>query len=89
MKNSVFIMTAAVAAMLMNSCAPVYKCGETRPAKTPIFWSSNLKKVVDERDMLCINFSAKEKENSRLGNELFLRTVPPVGQCHWGPLRRS
>lgn len=70
MKNSVFIMTAAVAAMLMNSCAPVYKCGETRPAKTPIFWSSNLKKVVDERDMLCINLSAKEKENSRLGNEI-------------------
>lgn len=74
MKKPVYILTAVVTAILINSCAPVYKCGETRPSRTPIFWSSNLRKVIDERDMLCINLSAKENENSRLRNEILLLT---------------
>lgn len=74
MKKPVFILTAVVTAILINSCAPVYKCGETRPSKTPIYWGSNLRKVIDERDILCINLSAKENENSRLRNEILSLT---------------
>lgn len=70
MKNIIFLLVGIIPAILLNSCAPVYKCGETRPAKTPILWSSNLKTVVYERDKLCINLSAKEAENSRLKNEI-------------------
>lgn len=74
MKKPVYILTAVVTAILINSCAPVYKCGETRPSKTPIYWGSNLRKVIDERDILCINLSAKENENSRLRNEILSLT---------------
>jgi len=70
MKNIIFLLVGIIPAILLNSCAPVYKCGETRPAKTPILWSSNLKTVVYERDKLCINLSAKEAENSKLKNEI-------------------
>lgn len=70
MKNIIFLLAGIIPVILLNSCAPVYKCGETMPAKTPILWSSNLKTVVYERDKLCINLSAKEAENSRLKNEI-------------------
>jgi len=70
MKKSFFLLAGIIPAVLLNSCAPVYRCGETRPARTPLLWSSNLKTVVNERDVLCINLSAKEKENARLKNEI-------------------
>lgn len=57
-------------ALLSSSCATVYRCGDTRPAKQPITWSKNLKSVVNERDKLCINLDAKEKENTELKNNL-------------------
>lgn len=50
----------------LNSCAPVYKCGQPKPAKTPVTWSKNLKTVVSERDRLCSDLAAKEKENAGL-----------------------
>lgn len=52
--------------VLLNSCAPVYKCGDSKPAKTPITWSKNLKTVVSERDKLCTNLALREKENTGL-----------------------
>ncbi|MCK7538280.1 MAG: OmpA family protein [Marinilabiliales bacterium] len=57
-------------ALLSSSCATVYRCGETRPAKQPVTWSKQLKSVVNERDVLCINLAAKEKENTELKNNL-------------------
>ncbi len=56
--------------LILNSCAPVYKCGESRPYKVPITWSKNLKTVVSERDKLCNNLASKEKENAGLKNNI-------------------
>jgi len=56
--------------LILNSCAPVYKCGESRPYKVPITWSKNLKAVVSERDKLCNNLASKEKENTGLKNNI-------------------
>ena len=52
--------------MILSSCAPVYRCGETRPDKTPIYWSKNLRLVVRERDRLCQDLAVEEKENTEL-----------------------
>ena len=54
--------------VLLNSCAPVYKCSDSKPKKMPITWSKNMKKVVNERDKLCFNLALKEKENTGLKN---------------------
>ena len=70
MKKICFIVFASTLIVLLNSCAAVYKCGESKPAKTPFTWSKNLKTVVNERDKLCANLSAKEKENAALKNTI-------------------
>lgn len=56
--------------ILLNSCAPVYKCGESKPEKTPVTWSKNMKAVVSERDKLCTNLALKENENAGLKNTI-------------------
>jgi chemotaxis protein MotB len=65
---SVIIPIALV--VILNSCAAVYKCGDSRPLKNPISWGKRLKTVVTERDKLCTNLAAKEKENAGLKNSL-------------------
>lgn len=70
MKKMHFLLVASLIALLSSSCATVYRCGETRPANQPITWSKQLKTVVNERDKLCINLAAKEKENTELKNNL-------------------
>ncbi|HUX97061.1 MAG TPA: OmpA family protein [Bacteroidales bacterium] len=67
MKYLVFPITLIV---FLNSCAPVYKCGESKPEKQPVTWSKNLKTVVNERDKLCTSLASKEKENSQLKNNI-------------------
>ncbi|HOF19807.1 MAG TPA: OmpA family protein [Bacteroidales bacterium] len=57
-------------AMLAASCAPVYRCGEPRPAKTPLTWSKNLRDVVRERDIVCAELELKEAENAGLTSSL-------------------
>jgi chemotaxis protein MotB len=52
--------------IFLNSCAPVYKCVQSKPFKTTIIWSKNMKAVISERDRLCANLAAKEKENTEL-----------------------
>lgn len=67
MKNKYYsILFLVPFVIFLNSCAPVYKCGETKPEKTPVTWSKNLKTVIDERDKLCSNLAIKEKENAGL-----------------------
>ncbi|MFO7622136.1 MAG: OmpA family protein [Bacteroidales bacterium] len=55
--------------IVFNACAPVYKCGDYIPYKTPVTWSKNLKAVVSERDKLCENLALKVKENAGLKSD--------------------
>lgn len=61
--------------MVLNSCATVYKCGDTKPEKQPVTWGKRLKTVVNERDILCYDLATKEKENELLKNDLSDLTV--------------
>ncbi len=70
MKRSVYPIFIFILVMFANACAPVYRCGEARPANIPITWSKNLKKVVNERDALCLMLETKEKENKTLKDNL-------------------
>jgi chemotaxis protein MotB len=66
MKKINFFGSAVVIILIMSSCAPVYRCGEMRPVKTPIYWSKNLKLVVRERDRLCQDLETSKKNNADL-----------------------
>lgn len=73
--------TVAMSIVLMiQSCAPVYKCGETIPEKAP--GGKRLKAVIEERDALCKNLAAEKaanqnltQENNKLKNEIAVRTT--------------
>lgn len=65
-----YFIISAVIILVSSSCAPVYRCGETKPAKTPITWSKNMKAVINERDVLCMNVASKEKEIAGLKNDI-------------------
>jgi chemotaxis protein MotB len=64
-----FIIPLVLIAVL-NSCAPVYKCGDAKPEKQPGGWGKRLTSVVNERDRLCTDLAAKEKENDGLKKNL-------------------
>mgnify|MGYP001793119192 CR=1 FL=1 len=56
--------------ILLNACAAVYKCGDSKPLKEPMSWGKRLKAVVSERDRLCTNLALKQNENAGLKNNL-------------------
>lgn len=64
MKKTQFI---AIAGLIIgiSSCAPIYKCGEEKPAGS-ISGSNRLIAVVEERDDLCETVKVKEEENEYL-----------------------
>jgi chemotaxis protein MotB len=64
------IVVLIILAVLLNSCATVYRCGDPRPSKQPALWGKRLKTVVNERDRLCIDLAAKDKENAGLKKDL-------------------
>ena len=64
MKKIFYLLIPAVLIIVLNSCAPVYKCGDPKPAKPPS--GKRLKLVVSERDKLCTNLASKVKENEGL-----------------------
>ena len=66
MKRLIYPLIPVILCFCFNSCAPVYKCGDYIPYKTPFTWSKNLKAVVSERDMLCENLASKQNENAGL-----------------------
>ena len=68
MKKIFYLLIPAVLIIVLNSCAPVYKCGDPKPAKPPS--GKRLKLVVSERDKLCTDLSAKVKENEGLKKDL-------------------
>jgi chemotaxis protein MotB len=70
MKKSNYSIVPVIFLAFINACAPVYKCGESKPGKVPGTWSKNLKTVVIERDRLCTDLALKEKENTGLKNNL-------------------
>lgn len=70
MKKKYYAIYPLTLMVLLNSCAPVYKCGDSKPKKTPVTWSKNMKTVVSERDKLCTGLAAKEKENAGLKNTI-------------------
>ncbi|HSL86324.1 MAG TPA: hypothetical protein VK861_05280, partial [Bacteroidales bacterium] len=70
MKKLIYPLIPVLLIVFFNSCAPVYKCGDYIPYKTPFTWSKNLKAVVSERDVLCENLAAKQKENAGLKNDI-------------------
>ncbi len=70
MKKQYFLVFPLTLVILLDSCAPVYRCGESKPSKAPVTWSKNLKAVVRERDYLCISLADKEKENTGLKNNI-------------------
>ncbi|MCU0412919.1 MAG: OmpA family protein [Ignavibacteriaceae bacterium] len=70
MKKIYYAIFTLILMVFLNSCASVYKCGDSKPKKTPITWSKNMKTVVTERDKLCTNLALKEKENAGLKNSI-------------------
>jgi chemotaxis protein MotB len=70
MKKICSLIIPAALILLLNSCAPVYKCGDPKPAKQPSGMGKRLKLVVNERDNLCTDLDAKEKENEGLKKNL-------------------
>ena len=62
MKRFNIIFFSLTLLLLVIGCAPVYKCGDPKPAKVPALWSKNLKLVVIERDKLCSDLAAKRRE---------------------------
>jgi chemotaxis protein MotB len=70
MKKVSYLLFPVILIIVFSSCAPVYRCGDPRPIKTPITWSKNLKQVVRERDRLCIDLASKENENALLSTNL-------------------
>jgi len=65
MKKIYFLIIPVVLIVMLSGCAAVYKCGDQKPVKPPSM-GKRLKAVVNERDRLCTNLAAKEKENAGL-----------------------
>ena len=70
MKKTYYALIPLAVVAFLNSCAPVYMCGDSIPEKMPAAWSKKMKAVVSERDTLCTNLANKEEENVRLQNTI-------------------
>ncbi len=79
MKNKTLILAPIIISILvlLSSCKPYYKCGETSfntsesSTKTvPFLTSKRVKTVIKERDSLCSGLSSKISENQNLQNNL-------------------
>lgn len=64
--------TGFALSLVLNSCAPVYTCGETAPEKG--VKGKRMQAVVAERDSLCTDVATKTHENSRLTEQLYAQT---------------
>lgn len=62
MKLSKFVITSVVISFVLLSCNPIYKCGDTRPAKKPFYMPKIVQQVIDERDSLCTTLSERNNE---------------------------
>ncbi|MDP4238058.1 MAG: OmpA family protein [Bacteroidota bacterium] len=55
------ILYSLVLTVTLFSCAPIYKCGEPKPAKK-LFLPKAILNVINERDSLCSTLSARNNE---------------------------
>ena len=62
MKSNIFVIFSGIAILILQACAPVYKCGDPRPTSN-IPGGNRLIAVVEERDALCDEVKEKEEEN--------------------------
>jgi chemotaxis protein MotB len=63
MKTKIYGFSLLTAALVtIQSCAPVYKCGDDRPSGS-IHGGNRLLAVVEERDALCDEIKVKDEEN--------------------------
>lgn len=65
MTKTIILSALIIILTSLHSCAPVYRCGEEKPAGT-ISGSNRLLAVVEERDDLCETVKVKEEENEYL-----------------------
>lgn len=65
MKLSNLILFSFITTIIFNSCTPIYKCGEPKPANR-LFLPKIIMTVINERDSLCKTLSAREIENYNL-----------------------
>lgn len=63
--KKISLLFSLVGLTLVQSCAPVYKCGDPRPEGN-ISGGNRLIAVVEERDALCDEVKVKEEENAFL-----------------------
>jgi chemotaxis protein MotB len=70
MKKTYYAIIPLALVAFLNSCAPVYMCGDSIPEKMPAGWSKKMKTVVSERDTLCTSLANKEEENVGLQNTI-------------------
>lgn len=62
MKISYLLVIFSGLLLLNQSCAPVYRCGEERPAEGTLPGGNRLNLVVQERDSLCDDLKVKQEE---------------------------
>lgn len=62
MKLKSILSLVALSTILFSACKPIYRCGDIIPEKKNTFWGSRLKKVVGERDTLCLSLSVAEEQ---------------------------
>jgi chemotaxis protein MotB len=55
------VLYSLVITFAFFSCAPIYKCGEPKPAKK-LFLPKTILNVINERDSLCTTLSARDNE---------------------------
>lgn len=72
MRKYGFISLTIIAATLIISCKPIYKCGELKPEKK-LFLPKFITRVIDERDSLCTTLSAREVQILDLKDEVAAR----------------
>lgn len=63
--KKISLLFSVVGLALVQSCAPVYKCGEPKPEGN-ISGGNRLMAVVEERDALCDEVKVKDEENAFL-----------------------
>lgn len=69
MKKPYYIIFTLAYLVMLNACAPIYKCGESKPEKKSLM-GKRLKAVVSERDNLCANLALNNIENAELNDSL-------------------
>lgn len=69
MKTKRIILLFCVVALAATSCAPFYKCGQTKPDNL-YFLSKRTMLLLDERDSLCNSLGMSETEVARLNQNI-------------------